>query len=147
MRIFDKCVRPYCENCKLIWGSRSIGFIMICGKCGQRLILKSFNPWNQCLKGLGVISLGGLTLMSGLPIVWIGGFLWGGQLIFNGFKQRNSIKILDSDTSDTKEHQWVDSTNVIITCGYCQQKIRLPKGKGITETKCSYCFREYKIRT
>ena len=93
---FDKYARPYCPSCKLIWGKQSIGLVMNCTKCGQRLILKSFNPTPIYIRGLGIMSLGGLTILLGLPIVWIGSFICGGQQIFNSFKQWNELKILDN---------------------------------------------------
>jgi len=95
---FDKYARPYCENCKIFWGKQNIGLVMNCTKCGRKLILKSFNPWPLCVKGLGIISLGGFTMYLGFPIIWIGGFLWGGQQIINAFKQLNDVKTLDNKT-------------------------------------------------
>lgn len=92
---FDKYARPYCENCKLIWGKQNIGLVMSCTKCGRKLVLKSFNPLPLCIKGLGIISLGGLTILFGFPFFWIGGFLWGGQQIYNAFKQWGSVQDLD----------------------------------------------------
>ena len=49
-------------------------------------------------KGLGIISLGGFTMYLGFTIIWIGGFLWGGQQIINAFKQLNDVKTLDNKT-------------------------------------------------
>ena len=95
---FDKYARPYCEDCKIFWGKQKIGLVMNCTKCGRKLILKSFNPWPLYVKGLGIISLGGLTMSLGFPIIWIGGFLWGGQQIINAFKQFNDVKALDNKT-------------------------------------------------
>lgn len=93
---YDPYARPYCNRCKLIWGKRSIGSVLKCTKCGQNLILKSFNPLSQLLKGLGILSVGGLTMLTDqFPIIWIGGFLWGIQIIFNGFKQWNNVNSLD----------------------------------------------------
>ncbi|MFH1792144.1 MAG: hypothetical protein ABH819_00685 [Patescibacteria group bacterium] len=93
---YDKYARPYCENCKLIWGKKSTGLVMVCNKCGSKLALKSFNPWPTFVMGLGIISLGVLTIISGLPIIWIGGFLWGGQKIYNAFKQWSDVQDLDN---------------------------------------------------
>lgn len=95
---FDKYARPYCTTCKLLWGKQSIGTVLNCTKCGRRLVLKSFNPYAQCAKGLGIMSLGGLSMILGFPIIWIGGFLWGGQLIFHAFKQWGDVKALDNKT-------------------------------------------------
>ena len=92
----SKYARLYCTNCKAIYGHQSMGLIEKCNKCGQELIFKSFSPWPQYLIGLVIICIGGLTVLLGLPIIWIGGFLWGGRLIFNGFNQWNKIWVLDT---------------------------------------------------
>lgn len=92
----DKYARPYCKNCKLMWGRWNIGFVMKCTKCGRSLILKSFNPWFKFFLGLVIIVLGLSTfLFPFIPILWIGGFLWGGSLMFSGFDQWNKVKELD----------------------------------------------------
>lgn len=87
--------RPYCANCKIVWGKQLIGRMDKCNKCGQETELKSFSPWPKIFIGLGVISLGAFTLILKLPLVWIGGFLWGGQLVFGGFNQWNKVQKLD----------------------------------------------------
>lgn len=67
---FDKYARPYCENCKLVWGKQNIGLVMSCTKCGRKLILKSFNPLPLYVRGLGIISLGGVD-----NSVWFSNYL------------------------------------------------------------------------
>ncbi len=92
----NKYSRPYCKNCKLIWGRYSIGFVLKCTKCGQPLILKSFNPWPQIIGGVLIIILGLLTfLVPNIPIIWIGGFIAGGFMIYNVFNQWSKIKEID----------------------------------------------------
>lgn len=89
--------RPYCANCKLIWGRQSIGRIEKCNKCNREIELKSFSPWPQFFIGLGVISVGAFTLILNLPLIWVGGFLWGGQLIFSGFNKWHEVQELDKE--------------------------------------------------
>lgn len=146
----NKYSRPYCENCKLIWGKQNIGRILNCTKCGHPLVLKSFNPWPKVMAGLGIICAGGLTLLvKEIPIIWIGGFLFGASLVFNGFQQWSKIKDLDQNTTENKKEEFPkdDTKHIIITCGKCFQKIRVPKGKGIIKIKCPKCSGEYRIMT
>lgn len=96
MAKYDKYARPYCENCKLIWGRYSIGLVFKCTKCGSPLILKSFNPWLKIVGGVLIILLGLLTLLlPDVPMIWIGGFIWGGFMIYNAYNQRSEIEELD----------------------------------------------------
>lgn len=92
----NKYLRLYCTNCKLVFSRQNIGVINNCNKCGQELNFRSFNPWPKIFIGTSIIGLGGLTIYLGLPIIWIGGFLWGGQMIFNGFDQWEKVKTLDN---------------------------------------------------
>ena len=92
----NKYARPYCKNCKLIWGRYSIGLVLKCTKCGQPLILKSFNPWPKIIGGVSIIILGLLTLLvPDIPIIWIGGFIAGGFMIYNASNQWGKIAELD----------------------------------------------------
>ncbi len=63
----DTYTRPYCDKCRLIWGKQSIGRVLSCNKCGQALVLKSFNPQPQLLKGMIVLTIASVTLLTGLP--------------------------------------------------------------------------------
>jgi hypothetical protein len=89
--------RPYCPSCKLIWGRQSIGRVLKCTRCGQPLTFKSFSPWLSTFGGLAAITLGGLTLaVREIPVIWIGGFLFGCSLVINGFRQWFKIVALDA---------------------------------------------------
>jgi hypothetical protein len=93
--------RPYCKNCKLIWGRYNIGFVLKCDKCGQPLILKSFNPWSKIIGGIFIIILGILTLLiPDIPIIWIGGFIAGGLIINNALSQWEKIKEIDKKSKN-----------------------------------------------
>lgn len=145
-----KYSRPYCENCKLIWDSQSIDRILICTKCGRPLTLKSFNPWFSLIGGLCIIFIGGLTLVfQVIPIIWIGGFLFGASLIVNSFRQWLKITKLDKGIAVKRKDDFLkdDAKYLVITCGKCNQKIRVHKGKGIIKIKCPKCTSEYKIMT
>lgn len=145
----DKYSRPYCKNCKLIWGASSIGRILHCTKCNRPLILQSFSPWPKVIGGLVIICIGALTFFSKeIPTIWIGGFIFGGSLIFNGFQQWSKIRKLDEDKDEIKEEFLKeDNTHKIIICGICSQKIRILKGQGIVKVECQNCLREFRIMT
>jgi len=92
----SKYSRPYCENCKLIWGVGAIGQIVHCTECGAPLIWKSFNPWPRVGGGIALISVGLVTTFLWLiPIVWIGAYIWGGSLIYNAWRQWSKINKID----------------------------------------------------
>lgn len=93
---YDKYARLYCKTCNLILSKNAILHVFVCNKCGKKLILKSFNPLPSFIAGLGIFSLGGLTILLGLPIIWIGGFIWGIQKIYYGFEQWSNIKRIDN---------------------------------------------------
>lgn len=151
MSNYDKYARLYCSNCKSIWSKTSIGTVLYCTKCGKALVLKSFNPWMDLLIGAGIISLGIATILyTQIPIMWIGGFLWGGQMIINGFRQWQKIKVLDGNETPTKQKPKsvkYDRNSVIITCGRCFKKLRFSKGKGIITAKCPNCLNQFRITT
>lgn len=144
--MINKYVKPYCYSCRLIFGSSSQ---LNCNKCGRPLIFKSFNPLKTLLKGLGFIFLGSTTLfMQWVPIIWIGGFLYGGSLIFNGFKQWSEIKTMDRSQEPSEKNEPVDDKDhIVITCGICSKKFKVRRGQGITQIKCPDCFNIYKIKT
>ena len=146
-----KYERPYCASCKLIWGYQSIGRVLNCRQCGKPLTLKSFNPWLSALGGLGVIAIGGLTLaIRHIPIIWIGGFLFGGSLIINGLRQWFEIKELDAQDNNSEargDRTPDDSQSIVITCGQCATEIRLKRGQGVTTTTCPGCKRQSRVKT
>lgn len=90
--------RPYCEKCKLIYSAQSIGILSNCSKCGSPLVFKSFNPWPKTVGGFVVLALGVFTLLiEVIPIIWIGGFIWGASLIYSSRKQWSEVKKLDKE--------------------------------------------------
>ena len=89
-------VRPYCDGCKRIYRNQALFSILTCPNCGKRLRLKSFNPWTSLLAGAAIISVGAITLVfHQIPIIWIGGFLFGASLAANGFRQWSRIRAMD----------------------------------------------------
>jgi hypothetical protein len=88
--------RPYCENCKLIYGKGSMGIILKCTKCGRPLILKSFNPYPKVIGGVIILILTiSSFFINEIPIIWIGGLFLGVSMISNSLSQWNKIKKLD----------------------------------------------------
>jgi hypothetical protein len=91
-------LRPYCEHCNLVYSALAFGVITHCTQCAGPLSLKSFNPWPKIGGGIALISVGLITIFFNLiPIVWIGAFIWGGSLIYNGNKKWSQIRKLDRD--------------------------------------------------
>ena len=137
MKIYE---RPYCRKCKLIWGYGSIMRVVNCSKCGGPLSLKSFNPWLKALVGLGAILGGVLTIVTDvMPVIWIGGFLFGGSLIFHGFQQWMNIASLDRRDQKGSQHGESAGVCVFLYCRKCSQKMRVPKGKGNIMVRCPSC--------
>ncbi|MFC1892527.1 hypothetical protein ACFLYR_00595 [Chloroflexota bacterium] len=157
----DKYSRPYCNNCKLIYGIGALGHLTNCTKCGHPLALKSFNPWGKVVGAVVLIAIGLVTiLLTETPIIWIGAFLWAIGLIFNGFRQWYKIKDLDNPYKSEKgKHQYTevqyeakeelkdDANFTIINYGACFHQYKVPKGQGIVATKCPNCSRESRIMT
>lgn len=147
MSSYDQYARPYCPVCKLIWGKQSTGVVFNCNKCGNPLTLKSFNPWRHCVKGIGIFILASLTLiLSVMPIIWIGGFIWGFQIIIHAFSEWSKIKRLDQPEDSTVQPM-SNSSHEVISCSNCSQKFRIPKGRGIIKVRCPICKREYRVMT
>ena len=88
--------RPYCENCKLIYSALSTGLILNCSKCQRPLTFKSFNPWPKTIGGILIFLFAMFILLMGVPIIWIGGFIWGISLMISGHTQWSKIKNLDT---------------------------------------------------
>lgn len=145
----NKYLRPYCEKCKLIWGNQSIGRVFKCTKCNRSLVLETFNPWPKVILGVGIICSGGLTLfVKEIPIIWVGGFLYGASLMINGLKQWSKIKELDDAKIGVKKETGNDDANYeIINCGSCSTKIQALKGRGIIKIRCPKCSGEYRVMT
>lgn len=136
--------RPYCEKCNLVYRKGSIGIVLNCEKCKQKLILKDFSPWPKVGSGIAFIALGAFTLLANLPIIWIGGFIAGGILIYQGVETAGRIEDLDQG----KEETMLDTKDfVIITCGNCSEKIRMIRNQGIVTKQCFTCKKEFRVRT
>lgn len=89
-------LRPYCPKCKSIYSMiKNIG-VKNCSQCNGPLKFKSFNPYYSCILGFVILGLGIATLIiSASPVIWIGGFIWGGYKIFTCFDKWEEIKKLD----------------------------------------------------
>lgn len=89
--------RPYCENCKLIYGKGSMGVVLKCTKCGKPLILKSFNYKPKVIGGIIILILTILSFfIAEIPIIWIGGLFLGVSMISNSLSQWDKIKKIDA---------------------------------------------------
>ena len=89
-------LRPYCKNCKLIYSLIKNISLRNCTQCGKPLKLKSFNPYPYFFLGIVIFLISATTLIvSYMPIIWIGGFIWGISLMVKSFDNWNKIKDLD----------------------------------------------------
>ncbi|HLP86700.1 MAG TPA: hypothetical protein VK153_02380 [Candidatus Paceibacterota bacterium] len=74
---------------------KNIG-IKKCPKCGESLKFKSFNPYIKLMFGVFILGLSIATVaLSQSPVIWIGGFIWGGYMIYASFENWEEIKKLD----------------------------------------------------
>ena len=117
------CHRPYCSKCKALWGKQTIGKFNFkpivcktsyegtivagyiaaerCPRCGGPVIMKSFNPWGKILGGLGILIISCVTLaIQILPIIWIGGFIWGVSMIVAGISVWSKAQSADENGGD-----------------------------------------------
>jgi RNase P subunit RPR2 len=110
-----------------------------CNQCGKPLILKSFNPWLKTLIGIGII-VGGLLTMAipGVPIFWIGGFLFGPVFIFNGVRQWFKIKTLDRNPRRKTSTETLKQGG-ILTCKKCGSKNRVTNYSRTLRPICGNC--------
>lgn len=96
-----------------------------------------------------MIAAGALTLaVPHFPLIWIGGFLVGGSLIINGFRQWFNVLSIDAQDMKGKEQREVphdDAKSVVITCGKCYTRIRVKRGKGVTTVWCPGCQTERRV--
>lgn len=157
----DKYSRPYCDKCKLIYGIGATGYVKNCTECGRPLVMKSFNPWTKLVGAVVLIAIGLVTiLVTEIPIIWIGAFLWAIVLIFNGFRQWSKIKDLDNPYKsqqgesqytkaqhESKEELRDDANYTVINCGACFHQYKVTKGQGVVVTTCPNCGRESRIMT
>lgn len=146
--------RPYCPDCKLIWGENAISRVAQCSKCGVTLILEDFNPYTKSILGLLIIAAGCLTFfIKEFPILWIGGFLWGISIIANAFQNWVRIKRLDENARNEKFHfplQFIKTfinrhKFAIIKCLNCEQKLRVPKIRKKLRITCPKCKNSFII--
>lgn len=131
--------RPYCVSCNSIYSIYTVGVLSNCPKCGRPLILKSFNPWIETVKGLVIILGFGVTLLF-LPIIWIGGLIWGAHIIYQGHKQWLEIRKLDKkieqkiknvkSVEEEKKKSEISITSYCPNCG-----VGIKKGASF----CSQC--------
>lgn len=92
--------RPYCDNYKLIWSNYASDSIKYCSTCNNRIELRTFYPELKVVGGVLIILFALFTLFSDdSPVIWIGGFLFGGSLIVNGIEQFSSINKLDNESA------------------------------------------------
>lgn len=140
--------RPYCPDCKLIWSNAAIGKAFNCNKCGNPLTLKDFNPYKKSLLGLLVIALGSLTFfIKEVPLIWIGGVLWGVSIIAYAFKNWLKVNALDKIKTKKTHYSFIDSIKavlkinkfIIVNCPSCGQKLRAPKIKKNLRIRCPSC--------
>lgn len=112
--------------------------------------MKSSEPWVKIIGGIIAILAGGLTLFLKLPLIWIGGFIWGVMLIINGIKQLSEKTIyFDNGSIERNKYNGMKDTEsrIVITCGACSHKFYIRKGKGRIKIKCPKCKHEYNIKT
>ena len=141
-----KYQRLYCKNCKLIYGKNS--FDPFCSSCKKGLVLKDFNPTLKVLLGVLIIVLASLTfLIPNVLIIWIGGFIWGGYIIYRGTEQWNKIEQLDGKQNGSfdKPHLKSDEYNEVITCGKCSEKFKVNKTHSAQRVTCPLCSSSYNI--
>jgi len=155
--------RPYCEECKQIYGNTAIGRVLKCQKCGRPLILKNFNPHFKLLLGLLVIGLGCLTFfVKELPVLWFGGILWGGSIIVYGYANWEKIKKMDTRSNakpnfvKTMQDKWRnfvarkkikyrEKQLIVVECKFCRRQIRVPINKGQIKVRCPKCELMFKF--
>ena len=150
----NKYLRPYCPDCKVIYGVETVGYLQNCTKCGHPLEMKSFNPWSKVALAVVLIAFGLITIFVKFPFIWIGAFIWAIFLILNSFRQWSTIQDLDNP----QESQYVapankgeelkdDAKNIVVNCGACFHHYHVRKGQGIVTTKCPSCGRQARVMT
>lgn len=164
--------RPYCSNCKVLWGKQSIWFFNFkpivyedsyegtsiaayvaekkCPMCGGPVLLKSFNPWRKILGGIGILLAScAVVFIRILPIIWIGGFIWGFSMIAAGISTWSKVQSVDKKREEENQSKPLheDKNYKIITCGDCYTQMRVKKGQGVIKIKCPKCSNEHKVQT
>ena len=145
--------RPYCDNCKLIWSKYASDSIKYCSTCNNRIELRTFYPELKVVGGVLIILFALFTLFSDdSPVIWIGGFLFGGSLIVNGIEQFSSINKLDNESAPNipnkiPKEKKPDPNSVVFTCGNCKNQINAKKGQGIIKIQCTTCLNQFNVKT
>ena len=146
--------RPYCPDCKLIWGEAAISKVTQCSKCGVNLILEDFNPYTKSLLGILVIVAGCLTFfIKEIPVIWWGGAIWGLFIIGDAFQNWFRIKAIDKNTQEKRFYSILQPIKAflnhrkysIIVCLKCTQKLRVPKIKKKLIVTCPKCKNSFTI--
>ena len=82
-----------------------------------------------------MIGAGSATfLIPNMPVFWIGGFLWGGSLIFNGFRQW--LKVREIDGENTTEVKVVEE---LVACPKCGTDNRVRSHAAKMRPVCGKC--------
>lgn len=68
-------------------------------------------------------------------------------MIWRGIQRGPAIEDLDRGVSKEGEYLVENPDFVTITCGQCDEKILVEKGKGIIKIKCPNCSGEYRVKT
>lgn len=102
----------------------------------------------QILAGVVIILLGIFTLVvPAIPLIWIGAFLWGGRLIYDGLTRWGTDKKSSDHPVISVEPPKDDPSNIVFNCGQCGRKAVVPKNQGTIKVKCLGCSRESRIST
>lgn len=140
--------RPYCKTCKTVWSKHEINSVKQCSTCHSPVVLTSFYPILKAIGGLGVIILSLFTIVfMQIAFLWIVGCIIGIILFLNGLKENKSLRKLDRKAKSINEKPKLNKNVLVVTCGECNTKINVKKGKGIVKVKCPECLGEYKVRS
>lgn len=142
--------RPFCKHCKIAWSKFELDSVNTCTTCKSPVAKVSFYPISKIIGGLSVVIIGMLTIiLMQIPIIWIGGIIIGFTLIINGLKEWQSLRRLDKKAKSKKEKSIskINKKFLQVTCGVCDTKINVRKGKGIVSIKCPECLGEYRVKS
>ncbi len=90
--------------------------------------MEKFNK-NIFIGILILIASASSLFIKSIPIIWIGGFIWGASLIMNGLKN-----------SKQQSYSFGGIEKEIVNCDNCKQKIRVPKDKQrYINITCPHC--------
>lgn len=82
--------------------------------------------------GILILAISACSLfIKSIPIIWIGGFIWGGSLI---------VKSLEKKKHHSYSYTTSEIEKEIITCDNCKQRIRVPKDRQkYVNITCPHC--------